>query len=429
VNIVKQGGGFVQRLVGLKVKTEREWRECPRCGGRDTIRNGGRRVRPQTLEGRREERVQRHWCRTCRRVYEEESAERVRGSWYGRDVRRMVVDLWQHDGVSVRKVVELVRALVGKQERWGKWRPGAKEPGDQEKCHLSVSTVERWLVRVGEEARRRVPGQLEGVPMSGQMGVDGLWVRLRKGKAGSLLALVDRVTGVVLPPIVVPNEIEPRGWKRLFRRAMIAGVDPDQILGVVSDGALGLRRFLLEGMEWVNHQRCVFHLWRELLTVVRRVAKAAAADLTGAAADELRQRVRTELVRLLRAVFDASSEAAAQLALSSLQNHSHGAPVAAALAPLLEAAFVHTKAHNHGLGRTVPEWIWRDYRLRLSHGRNHGSVIRQEQAAVVWAIYHNFTPAQWRQERKRHYRHPGQSPFQVAGLDTQGVSYLDALLI
>jgi hypothetical protein len=48
---------------------------------------------------------------------------------------------------------------------------------------------------------------------------------------------------------------------------------------------------------------------------------------------------------------------------------------------------------------------------------------------VVWAIYHNFSPAQRRHERKRHYRHPGQSPFQVARLNTQGVSYLDALLV
>lgn len=429
MNIVEQGRAVVQGLLGLGAKTEWEWRECPRCESWETIKNGGRWVRPWTLGGRREVRIQRHLCQGCGRVYEEGSVERVKRSWYGRDVRRMVVDLWQHDGLSVRKVAELARSWIGKQERWVLWGVGSKEPEDRLQCHLSPSTVERWLERVGEQARRRVPGQLDGVPICGQMGTDGLWVRFRNGKQGSLLALVDCVSGVVCPPIVVSNETDPRGWMRLFRRAMIAGVARDQILGVVSDGALGLRKYLREGMEWVNHQRCVFHLWRDLLNVIRQVTKAATAEMTGAAADAMRKQVRTELVRLLRAVFESSSEAAAQLALSTLQNHPHGAAVTAALAPVLEAAFVYAKAHNQGLGRTVPEWTWRDYRLRLSHGRNHGSLIRQEQSAVVWAIYHNFTPAQRRQERKRHYRHPGQSPFQVAGLDTQGVSYLDALLV
>jgi hypothetical protein len=50
-----------------------------------------------------------------------------------------------------------------------------------------------------------------------------------------------------------------------------------------------------------------------------------------------------------------------------------------------------------------------------------------ERAALVWAIYHNFEPAQWRSERKRHYRHPGQSPLQVAGAPPGAITYLDAL--
>jgi len=65
--------------------------------------------------------------------------------------------------------------------------------------------------------------------------------------------------------------------------------------------------------------------------------------------------------------------------------------------------------------------------LRLSHGRNHGSERRLEQALLIWAIYHHFTPAQRRKERKRHYRHPGQSPLEVAGAPPGKLSYLDAL--
>jgi hypothetical protein len=50
-----------------------------------------------------------------------------------------------------------------------------------------------------------------------------------------------------------------------------------------------------------------------------------------------------------------------------------------------------------------------------------------ERAALVWAIYHNFEPAPWRSERKRHYRHPGLSPLHVAGVPPGKISYLDAL--
>jgi hypothetical protein len=42
-------------------------------------------------------------------------------------------------------------------------------------------------------------------------------------------------------------------------------------------------------------------------------------------------------------------------------------------------------------------------------------------------LYHNFEPAQWRSERKRHYRYPGQSPLQVAGPPPGKINYLDAL--
>jgi len=77
-----------------------------------------------------------------------------------------------------------------------------------------------------------------------------------------------------------------------------------------------------------------------------------------------------------------------------------------------------------------------DFRLRLSRGRNHGSDLRLERAALVWAIYHDFEPAQWRSERQRHYtctarkcrcRYPGQSPLQVAGAPPGKISYLAAL--
>ena len=66
---------------------------------------------------------------------------------------------------------------------------------------------------------------------------------------------------------------------------------------------------------------------------------------------------------------------------------------------------------------------------RPSRGRHHGTAVREERAASSWMVYHHFTPAQRRLERKRHYKHPGQGPLEVAGSVLEGVSYLDALQI
>ena len=179
----------------------------------------------------------------------------------------------------------------------------------------------------------------------------------------------------------------------------------------------------------MNHQRCVFHLWRNLAGELRARAAAAAAGLAGAAAKAVRRELRRELVGLVRAVLDAPGEAEARLALAALAAHEHGAGLAPLLAEHLDAALVHLLAYNRGLARTGPEWLWRDFRLRLGHGRNHGSDVRLERAALLWAIYHNFTPAQQRSERKRDYRRPGKSPLELAGCPPGRLSYLDALSV
>ena len=54
------------------------------------------------------------------------------------------------------------------------------------------------------------------------------------------------------------------------------------------------------------------------------------------------------------------------------------------------------KEESERLQWVSPEWYWRDFRLRLSRERNHRSEPRLERAALLWAIYHNFEPAQWR---------------------------------
>ena len=136
---------------------------------------------------------------------------------------------------------------------------------------------------------------------------------------------------------------------------------------------------------------------------------------------------RRELVGLIRGVLDASAKTQARVGLRSLEGHPLGARLAAILSEHWEAALAHLGAYNRGLVRVAPEWLWRDFRLGLGRGRNHATEVRLERAALVWAIYRNFTPAQRRSERKRHYRRPGKSPLEMAGVPPNEACYLDAL--
>ena len=383
--------------------------------------------RPWTLTGRQVVRVPRHRCRSCKRTYAELSPWLVRRSWYARDVHRYAIDLWQHGGGSLRRVAEFVRSLIGRQERWLLWQVLAQAPALAERCYLAASTVQRWLDGAGRVAQQTVPGQLEGIATSGCVGADGLWARLRAHAKVVLLALVDNVTALLWPPVVVAEEESEGSWRALFRCAERAGLVLDDLRGVVSDGANGLVGCLQAMVKWANHQRCVWHIWRKLGAEVTRRAAQRAQGLYGAAAKAVRERVRRELVGLIHGVLDAKSLQEAELAMVKLQAHELGAELARLLDNYLDAALLHLNAYNRGLMRVGPEWLWRDWRLRLSRGRNHGTGVRLERAALVWAIYRNFEPAQWRCERKRHYRRPGQSPLAVAGAPPGSISYLDAL--
>jgi transposase-like protein len=429
MNIIERGRQFVQGLKEMAGRSAWDWRRCPRCGSADTSKNGGRKVYPWTLEGRRAVRIQRHLCSGCRHSYSEESALLVRGSWYAREVHRLAVDHWVHVGSSVRRTAEIVRSLLGKQERWLLWRLFSAEPEDEEKCHLSQSTVERWLDRAGIEAKKSVPDQLLGVESSGQLATDGLWARLLGRHKKVVLALVDAVTGVIFPPVVVNEEDSELSWGRVFRRAHLSGLELDLVRGVASDGASGLIGYVGRVLSWVNHQRCHFHLWRNLGGELSSRVNEAAEGLTGAAAKVVKKKVRAEMVALIHGVLDAGSYGQAEKALAKLKAHSLGQRLATLLEEHLDAALVYLLDFNKGLSRVSPEWYWRDFRLRLSHGRNHRSDERLERAACLWAIYRNFTPAQERSERKRHYRHPGMSPLAVAGAPPGEVSYLDALAV
>lgn len=218
-------------------------------------------------------------------------------------------------------------------------------------------------------------------------------------------------------------------WCKLFKRARQAGLDMNVLRGIASDGTKGLIGYLNRVLEWANHQWCAFHIWRSIAAELAKRASEAAAGLAGEAAKAARGQARKELVSLVHAVIDAPSEAEAEAALAKLAAHRLGAGLAEMIGEHLDNLLVHLLEYNRGLMRVAPEWIWRDFRLRLSRGRNHGTDERLERASLVWQIYYNFTPAQWRCERKRHYRRPGKSALEMAGVPPGQVSYLDALSV
>lgn len=436
MNIIERGRRFLQFLRELANKSAWAWRQCPHCASTDTCKHGFYARRPWFFEGRKVVFVQRHLCHNCGRTYSEQHALLIRGAWYAREVRRYAIDQWQYGGGSLRRVAEFTRSLLGRQERWQFWRPLDGQPGPEERCYLAASSIHRWLDGAGKEAQHTVEGQLAGVGTSGQMGTDGLWARLR-GRAENaarynkrvVLAVMDSVSGVIWPPVVTKGEEALRAWGEMFERAKAAGLELDEVRGITSDWATGLRGYLQSKLAWVNHQRCVWHLWRSLREELTARIDEAVAGLPEAVAVPVRKAVRQELVALVRAVVDARGEAEAKEALLALASHHLGSGLARVIGDSLDSLLVYLLEFNAGLVRVSPEWYWRDFRLRLSRGRNHGSDERLERAILVWSIYRNFTPAQWRSERKRKYRHPGLSPLAVAGVPPGKISYLDALAV
>jgi len=355
MNIIERGRVFVQSLWALAGRTVWDWKCCPACRSTLTIKNGSYTRRPWFFSGRQTVRVQRHLCHACGQSYSEQSPLLVRGSWYAREVRRSAVDHWVHGRLSLRRTAEFLRSWLGRQERWRLWRPLDATPAG-ETCHLAASTVQRWLDRAGVVAQASVPGQLQDIAQSEEVGTDGLWARLRGGTTRVVLLLVDSVTGLLWPPVVAERENQAAPWQRLFERARQAGLDWQRLRGVTSDGAQGLSAFLSQMLAWVQHQRCVFHLWRNLAGQLAHAAAQAAAAATRDLADQVREQVRAELVALIHAVVDATSYEQAEVALVTLRRHPQGAAIGQFLNEHLDQILVHLVAYYAGLQRVTPEW-------------------------------------------------------------------------
>ena len=114
-------------------------------------------------------------------------------------------------------------------------------------------------------------------------------------------------------------------------------------------GAQGLSAFLGQTLAWVQHQRCVWHLWRNLGGPLAHTAAQVAQAAVGEVAEAIRDQVRAELVALIHAVIDAQSYAQAEAALVILRSHPQGAAIAQFLNEHLDHILVHLVAYYAGL--------------------------------------------------------------------------------
>jgi hypothetical protein len=427
MHIVARARAFVESLRRLAECRDRDWRHCPVCGSEDVHRHGSYTRNPWTFEGRITRSVQRYECQGCGATYSESFADLAPGRWYTRSVQRYAMDGWLHLGSSLRRVAEWVRSEVGKQERWQLWDPLSRTKAQAERCRLGHSTVGRWLNEAGMRAEGQIKGLYTGIASSGQVGADGLWVRLRGGTVRVLLMLRDSVTGLLWPPVVAAGEEAAAAWEMLFAWASEAGLVLEELRAVVSDGAQGLLSYLRHSLPHIYQQRCIFHTWRNLGGELARQVARATEGLMGEEAGRVRERVHEELTALVHRVLDAVSFEQAEEGLAQLKAHPQGIGLWQVLNNRFIELLTHLMETCREVGRVAPEWIWRDFRLRLSRGRNHGHEQRLGRAGLVFTIYRNFTPTQMRRERSRHYRHPGQSALEVAGMTLEGCSYLDAL--
>ena len=144
-----------------------------------------------------------------------------------------------------------------------------------------------------------------------------------------VLLLVDSVNGVAWPPVVVKGEEGRSAWWSMFQRAREAGLDLASLRGVTSDGAQGLLGCVRDMLTWVNHQRCVWHLWPIIHREITRLGDMAAEGLTGQAAKAKCEEVYHELVALVREVVNAASLQQAESALTKLMIHPLGKKLAA----------------------------------------------------------------------------------------------------
>ena len=320
-------------------------------------------------------------------------------------------------------VAELLRSELNGTERARMWDPeGLEYPPlpEYQQVHLSHTTVWRWLQEAGRRANK-VENRYGEIRQSGIWAADSTLSKV-KGQYVAVLGVADAVSRVVFEIVRIAAESEEEVLKK-FARLRRFGADTKTIRGLVSDGA-DAYRLLVEGvMKRTVHQRCVFHLWRNIGPSIRSLKAINGEE----AAETFKKAVR--------GVWDARGYEEAKRALETLvEEWSEEALVAPALVVIqasFEEAVAHLKGGVPGMPRTsnVVEWLWQAYKRRL---RIMGQLMSDKGQASfdgVWTLHASFNRYQKRKERKRRVNNPGHCPLEMAGETVGELCWMDVLAI
>ena len=419
MNIVQRAARFVQSL-----RQPDDARRCRHCGSTRTKKHGFYTRRVCLLRGVRRVRVPRYRCHSCGQTYSLPDRRWASRARYGREVQRKGLDLYFHLGASWRQVAEWLRGEIrpgaGRSRQWCPCRRAVG--GDRPGARLSHVTVWRWAMRAGERAAAGwAEGGWAGVAhFSGGVVADataicirGVWQRVHLIADG-----VSRV-GMSLERWREEGEAYVAGRFRLWLGQW--GIAWQEVKVLVSDGAQVYAGVLARVLRQARQQRCLFHLWRNLLPDLKTYEAEAG--------QEAGRWVRF-LLRLLWAI---PTLAEAWVGLEDIERTLGEIP---ALAEVLRT-----------VRRTLPE-LWGIVEAGLAVGERTSNVAERffrrlkqrtrrmgcfmseggaDHFLAAWLVYANCEPYQVRKERKRVYRHPGQSPLEVGGAEMLGYSWLDLL--
>jgi len=195
------------------------------------------------------------------------------------------------------------------------------------------------------------------------------------------------------------------------------------VKGLISDGAgvyYGVLRLVLRQAQ---QQRCLFHLWRNVLP-----------DL-GSYQAEAGEQAGLWVRFALKALLAAPNLADAYVGLEDVERSFGHLPALQGglrtlrhtlpeLWGLVEAGLPASERTSN-----IAERFFRRFKQRTRRMGNFMSEPGADKFMAAWLVYVNCEAYQWRRERKRHYRYPGQSPLSIGQADLHGCGWLDVLEI
>lgn len=419
--ILTKAQNFVNSLLNIVARWGHRQGLCPRCKSDFSKRHGTRLRKVRDYGGRRIINVQRWRCLICGKTWSEPIPGVAPFMRYSRAVIRRALDRYLFNGCSHRVIAQILRSEINGTERARDWDPeGLVWPTLPEHRQVSLSHVSvwRWLQEAGRRANKE-ENRFGEIWQSGIWAADSTLGKV-KGVYIGVLGVADAVSRVVFETVRIVAESEDE-LLRKFARLRGFGVNTKGIKGLVSDGAEAYRLVIAGVMKRVGHQRCVFHLWRNIGSCVRNLKETKGEETAEA------------FKRAVRGVWNAETYEDAQLGLAALLRDWTGELCVEPALRLIETSFEEATTHLKGIAEGMPrtsnvvEWLWQGYKRRLRIMGQFMSVGGMDSFNGVWALHMNFKRYQKRKERKRPVNNPGNCPLEMAGVQIGQLSWMDVL--